>query len=102
MIKPVGPNSSSKCRLYCEKQPNAMMSSCSAGTALTCAVFHELELVQDRNFFFPRQTRPFRGSHLARMKRDWQLMFANRCGCGCQGEMSLQQPHLQLGQFVRL
>ena len=30
MIKPVGPNSSSKCQLYCANQPNSMMSSCSA------------------------------------------------------------------------
>ena len=39
-------------------------------TALTCAVFQELELVQDHNFFFPRQTCPFRWSHLARMKHN--------------------------------
>ena len=39
-------------------------------TALTCAVFQELELVQDQNFFFPRQTCPFRRSHLARMKHN--------------------------------
>ena len=39
-------------------------------TALTSAVFQELELVQDRNFFFPRQTCPFRWSHLARMKHN--------------------------------
>ena len=31
MIKPVGPNPSSKCQLYCAKQPNLMMLSCSAG-----------------------------------------------------------------------
>ena len=37
-------------------------------TALTCAVFQELEIVQDHNFFFPRQTCPFRWGHLARMK----------------------------------
>ncbi len=37
-------------------------------TALTWAVFQELELVQDQNFFFPCQTCPFRWSHLARMK----------------------------------
>ena len=30
MIKPVGPNSSSKSQLYCAKQPNPTMSSCSA------------------------------------------------------------------------
>ena len=30
MIKSVGSNSSSKCRLYCAKQPNPTMSSCSA------------------------------------------------------------------------
>ena len=35
---------------------------------MTCNVFQELELVQDRNFFFPCQTCPFRWSHLARMK----------------------------------
>ena len=39
-------------------------------TALTCAIFQELELVQDHNFFFPRQTCPFRWSHLARMKHN--------------------------------
>ena len=30
MIKPVGPNLLSKCQLYCAKQSNPMMSSCSA------------------------------------------------------------------------
>ena len=39
-------------------------------TALTCAMFQELELVQDHNFFFPCQTCPFRWSHLARMKHN--------------------------------
>ena len=38
-------------------------------TALTCAVFQELELVQD-HFFFPCQTCPFRWSHPARMKHN--------------------------------
>ena len=33
-------------------------------------MFQELELVQDRNFFFPCQTCPFRWSHLARMKHN--------------------------------
>ena len=37
---------------------------------MTCNVFQELELVQDRNFFFPCQTRPFRWSRLARMKHN--------------------------------
>ena len=39
-------------------------------TVWPCATFQELELVQDRNFFFPRQTCPFRWSHLARMKHN--------------------------------
>ena len=33
-------------------------------------LFQELELVRDHNFFFPRQTCPFRWSHLARMKHN--------------------------------
>ena len=39
-------------------------------TALTCAVFQELDLVQDHHFFFPCQSCPFRWSHLARMKHN--------------------------------
>ena len=37
-------------------------------TALICAMFQELELIQDHNLFFPFQTCPFRWSHLAPMK----------------------------------
>ena len=33
-------------------------------------MFQELEIVQNHNFFFPCQTRPFRWSHLARMKHN--------------------------------
>ncbi len=69
MIKPVGPNSSSKCRLYCLKKTTKSddfeLLYC---TALTCATIHDLELVQDRNF--PCPTCPFRWSHLARMKHN--------------------------------
>ena len=39
-------------------------------TALICAMFQELELVQDRNFFFTCQTCLFRWSHHARMKHN--------------------------------
>ena len=45
-------------------------------TALTCAVFRELALVQDAQFFFAftRPTRPFRWCHPGRMKHNrWCL-----------------------------
>ena len=79
MIKPVRPNSSSKCQLYCEKKNQSDDVELLCCTALACAMFHELELVQDHNFFFPCQTCPFRWSHLARMKHNhlcWQTGVA--------------------------
>ena len=70
MVKPVGPKSSSKRRLYCAKTTESDDVELLCGTALTRAALQELELVQDPEFFFPRQTRPFRWSHLGRMKHN--------------------------------
>ena len=101
MMKSVGPNSSSKCQPYCGKQPKSDDVELFCCTALTCAVFQELELVQDRNFFFPCQTCPFRWSRLARMEHT----ITDVCKLvwlWLPGKVSLKQPHLQSGQFVRL
>ena len=85
MIKPVGPNSSSKCQLYSE---NNRIRWCWVAR-LHCVdfvpCFESLSLSRIATFVFPCQTCPFRWSHLARME-DNHLCLQNRRGCGCQGK----------------
>ena len=77
MRKPVGPNSSSKYQLCCEKTISDKVEFLYC-TALTCATFQELELVQDHNFFFPCQdlSVPLEPSGTNETQ---SLMLANRC-----------------------
>ena len=90
-MKSVGPNSSSKCQLYCGKQPNPMMSSCSAALRWLVPCFKSSNLSRIATFSFHVKLVRFIGAIL----HEWNtqsLMFANRCGCGCQGK-SLSSSH---------
>ncbi len=100
MIKPVGPNSSPQCRLYCAKQPNLMMSSCSAALRRLVPCCKSLSLSRITTFSYHGKLVRFVGAiwhegntitHVG--KQVWLWL---------PGKVSLEQPHLRLGQFVRL
>ena len=100
MIKPVGPKSSSKCRLYCAKPLNPMMSSCSAALRWLVSRCKGLSWSRIPTFSFHVKLVRFVGAILD----EWNTI-TDVCvpvWPWLPGKVSLKQPRQQWGQFVRL
>ena len=70
MIKPVGPNSSSKFQLYCENNQIRWCRVALLHCVDLCRVSRAWACPGSQLFLYPCQTCPFRWSRLARMKHN--------------------------------